>query len=100
MDGVIEFANPRLARYAVRVNRRDYMVFEVLGNAGLEEGEAIAGNFRARGGETYVTQYHGAVYGYARGHHYSRAAAAHWVTGSRGRASRPAAVMRREHRSA
>ena len=99
MNGVIEFANPRLARYAVRIHRSDYMVFELLGNAALRAGEAISGDFRMRGGETYLTQHHGEVYGCARGHHYSRAAAAHWVTGNR-IASRPPAALRRDHRNA
>jgi hypothetical protein len=98
MNGVIEFANPRLARYAVRIHRRDYTVFELLGHIALQAGEAISGNFLARGGVTYVTQYHGEVYGYPRGHHYSRAAAAHWVTGNR--TSRFPAAVRRDHRSA
>ena len=98
MNGVIEFANPRLARYAVRIHRRDYMVFELLGNAALRVGEAVSGDLRARGGETYLTEHHGEVYCYAKGHHYSRAAAAHWVTGSRV-ASRPPAAIRRDNRT-
>lgn len=99
MEGFIEFANPRLARYAVRIHRSDYMVLELLGNAALRVGEAVCGDLRARGGETYLTQHHGEVYGYAKGHHYSRAAAAHWVTGAR-IASRPPAALRRDNRNA
>jgi hypothetical protein len=99
MNGVLEFANPRLARYAVRINRSDYTVFELLGSAELAVGEAVCGDLRAQGGETYLTSQHGEIYVHAKGHHYSRAAAAHWVTGSRV-AARATAGIRRDHRSA
>jgi hypothetical protein len=96
MNGVIEFVNTRLARYAVRIHRSDYTVFELLGRAELLVGEAISGDLRAYGGETYLAQHHGAVYVQAKGHHYSRRAAQHWVTGNRV-AARPL-VARRIHR--
>ena len=44
MNGNIAFANPVLARYAVRTDGGDYTLFELRGSA-LRKGEGLSGEF-------------------------------------------------------
>ena len=45
MKGVIAFANPETARYAVRTEQGDFTIFDLLSRAQLDVGEGMTGDF-------------------------------------------------------
>ena len=81
MNGNIAFANPALARYAVRTDGGDYTLFELRGRYELSEGERLSGEFHMVRHALYRTEQHGEVTVYAEGYHRSRTDAARWVYG-------------------
>ena len=80
MNGSIAFANPALARYAVRTDAGDYTIFELRGGE-LAEGERLSGEFQRERRALYRTEKLGEVKVYAEVCRCSRTDAARWVYG-------------------
>jgi len=81
MNGVIEFANPELARYAVRTEDGDFTIFDLLSRATLNVGEGVTGDFHIVTVCCYRSQHHGYVSVYAEKDHCTRSLASGWVAG-------------------
>jgi hypothetical protein len=81
MNGNIAFANPALARYAVRTDCGDYTLFELRGRSDLREGDRLSGEFHMVRRASYRTEKHGEVTVYAEVCNCSRTDAARWVYG-------------------
>ena len=81
MNGVIAFANPELARYAVRTNQGDFTIFDLLSRAQLDVGEAMTGDFHVVAVSCYRSQHHGYVSVYVAKDRCTQSLASGWVAG-------------------
>ena len=81
MNGVIAFANPELARYAVRTEEGDFTLFDLLSRTRLDVGERMTGDFHVVTVCCYRSEHHGYVSVYVAQDHCTRSLAAGWVAG-------------------
>lgn len=81
MSGVIAFANPKLARYAVRTEHGDFTIFDLLSRAQLDVGEGMTGDFHTAAVCCYHSAHHGYVSVFAAKDRCTRSLASGWVAG-------------------
>ena len=81
MKGVIAFANPELARYAVRTEQGDFTIFDLLSRAQLDVGEGLTGDFHVVSVSCYRSEHHGYVSVYVAKDRCTRSLASGWVAG-------------------
>jgi hypothetical protein len=81
INGVIAFANPDIARYAVRTEQGDFTIFDLLSRAQLDVGEGMTGDFHVVSVSCYRSEHHGYVSVYVAQDHCTRSLASGWVAG-------------------
>ena len=80
MKGVIEFANRKTGRYAVRTDAGRFTIFQVLSaGAALSVDETVSGELEAPTLEIYDTARHGRIRVFAEETYCTRSNAEAWV---------------------
>ena len=80
MHGVIEFANPQIARYSVRTDSGGYTVFQLLDQGVvLQVGGVVEGDLESLAVQTYSVRGMGNMNVFAEKSSLKRSAAGSWV---------------------
>jgi hypothetical protein len=83
MNGVIEFRNHQMGRYALHTEADRYTVFQVLRQGdSMDVGETVSGELEYPSTQVYQTGHHGKVSVFVEKTHCARGEAAAWVSGS------------------